>query len=301
MRIFLTGATGFIGQHIIPELLSAGHQVLGLTRSEAGAAALVAAGAEPHRGDLADLDSLAAGAAQADAVIHCAFDHDFENFQANCEKDRAAIGALGGALAGSDRLLLITSGCGMGSRGPGQLAIESVMDAANPNPRVVSEVTGQEMAAAGVKVAVMRLPQVHDPVKQGLITPYVEMCREKGVAAYVGDGANRWAAAHVSDVAVLYRLAVEQARPGERFHAVDEEGVSAFDIATVVGAGLGVPVASLKPEAAAEHFGWFAMFAALDMPASSAWTQQRLGWSPTGPRLIADLKAMDYATATSAA
>lgn len=294
MRIFLTGATGFIGAQIIPQLLEGGHQVLGMTRSDAGAQAVAAAGAEPYRGTLEDPDSLRAGAAQADAVIHTAFDHDFTNFLANCEKDRRAIRALGAALAGSDRPLVITSGTGMGSGAPGRTATEDVIDVNNHNPRVVSEVTGLEMSAAGVKVVVVRLPQVHDTRKQGLMTPYIEIARQKGVAAYIGEGRNRWPAAHVSDVARLYRLAVEQGQAGERFHAVDEEGVSAREIATVVGAGLGVPTVSLTPERSVEHFGWFGAFAAMDLPASSAWTRERLGWRPEGPGLIADLERMDY-------
>jgi nucleoside-diphosphate-sugar epimerase len=297
MRIFLTGATGFIGARIIPELLGAGHQVLGLTRSEAGARALVEAGVEARHGTLEDPESLAAGAAIADAVIHCAFDHDFSNFFANCEKDQRAIRAMGGALAGSDRPLVITSGTGMGTAEPGRLATEDVINIDNPNPRVASELAGAQMSAAGVKVVTVRLPQVHDPRMQGLVSPYILISREKGGAAYVGEGANRWPAAHVDDVARLYRLAVEQGEAGERFHAVGEEGVTARDIATVVGAGLGVPVVSLTPEQAGEHFGWLGLFVAMDMPASSAWTRERLGWRPQGPGMLADLRAMDYGTA----
>jgi nucleoside-diphosphate-sugar epimerase len=294
MRIFLTGATGFIGSQIVPQLIGAGHQVLGMTRSDAGAQALVETGAEPHRGLLEDLDSLRAGAAQADAVIHTAFDHDFSNFVANCEKDQRAIRAMGEVLAGSDRPLVITSGTGMGSAALGQTATEDAINVNNPNPRVASELAGREMSAAGVKVVVVRLPQVHDTRKQGLVTPYIETARHRGLAAYIGEGNNRWPAAHVSDVALLYRLAIEQGQAGERFHAVDEEGVSARDIATVVGAGLGVPVVSLAPEQAAEHFGWLGAFAAMDLPASSAWTRERLGWRPKGPGLIADLARMEY-------
>jgi nucleoside-diphosphate-sugar epimerase len=294
MRVFLTGATGFIGSAIVPELLKAGHQVLGLARSDAGAQALAAADARAHRGSLEDLDSLRAGAAQADGVIHCAFDHDFSNFLANCEKDARAIEALASALKGSDCPLVITSGVGMGSPGPGQPATEDVFNLDHPNPRSASEIAGAAALEAGVNVSVMRLPQVHDPVKQGLITPSIEIARAKGISAYVGDGANRWAAAHVLDVARLYPLALERGQTGARYNAVAEEGVSAREIAEVVGAGLKVPVVSLTPEEAAGHFGWFAMFAGLDMPASSAWTRETLGWAPTGPGLIADLKAMDY-------
>jgi nucleoside-diphosphate-sugar epimerase len=294
MRVFLTGATGFIGSAIVPELLKAGHQVLGLTRSDAGAQALAAAGAQAHRGSLEDPDSLRAGAAQADGVIHCAFDHDFSNFAANCQKDSRAIEAVGSALAGSDRPLVITSGTGMGAPGDGRPATEDVFNLDHPNPRSASEIAGAAALAAGVNVSVVRLPQVHDPVRQGLVTYMVAIAREKGVSAYVGDGLNRWPAAPVLDVARLYRLALERAQAGARYHAVAEEGVTARQIAEVVGAGLKVPAVSLAPEEAAGHFGWMAMFASLDMPASSAWTRETLGWSPTGPTLIADLKAMDY-------
>lgn len=300
MRVFLTGATGFIGSRIVPELLAAGHQVLGLTRSDAGARSLAAAGAEAHRGTLEDLDSLRAGAAQADAVIHTAFDHDFTNFVANCEKDRQAIDAMGTTLKGSDRPLIITSGTGMGDAGNGGLATEDVFNTSHRNPRIASELTGQALLEAGVDVRVVRLPQVHDPVKQGLITPFIAISREKGSVAYVGDGANRWPAAHVLDVAKLYALALDKGSRGARYHAVAEEGIAARDIAAVLGAGLGLPVVSLSPEEAQAHFGWFAMFAGLDLRASSAWTREQLGWDPTGPGLIADLQRMDYSAAAAA-
>lgn len=289
MRVFLTGATGFIGSRIVPELLTAGHQVLGLTRSDAGARSLAAAGAEAHRGDLEDLDSLRAGAAQADAVIHTAFDHDFTNFVANCEKDRRAIEALGSVLKGSDRPLIITSGVGMGSAGHGQPATEEVFNANDPNPRVASELEGNAMLEAGVGVRVVRLPQVHDTVKQGLISPYIAIAREKGVVAYIGDGANRWPAAHVLDVAKLYGLALDKGQRGARYHAVAEEGIAVRDIAQVIATHLDLPMVSLPPEQAPAHFGWFAMFVTLDMPASSARTREQLGWRPTRPGLLADL------------
>jgi nucleoside-diphosphate-sugar epimerase len=294
MRVFLTGATGFIGAAIIPELINAGHQVLGLTRSEAGAKALAAAGAETHRGTLEDLKSLRSGAAMSDGVIHCAFDHDFSNFVANCEKDRRAIETLGDALAGSDRPLVITSGTGMGNAAPGQPATEDHFNPNHPNPRKASELAGTSVAERGVNVSVVRLPQVHDPVKQGLITYAVQIAREKGVSAYLGDGQNRWPAVHVLDAARLYRLALEKQEPGSRYHAVAEEGVPVRDVAEALGRGLKVPVVSLSPEEASAYFGWLGAFAGLDMPASSALTQQRLGWRPTGPGLIADLEQMHY-------
>lgn len=295
MRVFLTGATGFIGSAIVPELIDAGHQVLGLTRSDAGARALAAAGAEVHRGDLEDLESLRSGAAKADGVIHCAFDHNFSNFVANCEKDKRAIEALGGALTGSDRPLVITSGTGMGNAVPGQPATEDVFNPVRLNPRVASELAGASMSAAGVNVSVVRLPQVHDTVKQGFITYAVALAREKRVSAYVGDGKNRWPAAHVSDVARLYRLALEKREPGARYNAVAEEGIAVRDVAEVIGQGFKVPVVGLSPEEAVGHFGWLAPFAGMDLPASSAQTKERLGWHPTGPGLIADLERMSYA------
>ena len=297
MRVFVTGATGFIGSVVVPELIKAGHHVIGLTRSDAGAQSLIAAGAEVHRGDLEDPESLRGGAAESDGVIHTAFDHDFSHFVANCEKDRRAIEALGGALAGSDRPLIITSGTGMGNAVPGQPATENVFNTSHPNPRVASELAGAAMSAAGVNVSVVRLPQVHDTVKQGLISPAVAIAREKGISAYVGDGLNRWPAAHVLDVARLYRLALEKREAGARYNAVAEEGIPVRDIAEVIGEGLKVPVVSLSPEEAAGHFGWLGAFAGLDLPASSAQTQARLGWRPTGPDLLTDLKNMRYADA----
>lgn len=297
MRVFLTGATGFIGSRIVPELITAGHQVLGLSRSDEGAAALARAGAEVHRGNLEDPETLARGAAQADAVIHTAFDHDFTKFLANCEKDRSVIEAIGDALSGSGKPFLITSGVGMGSAAPGQIAIEQRFDRDNPNPRRLSELTGEAVAGKGVSVAVVRLPQVHDTEKQGLITPMIEIARARGFAAYVGEGNGRWPAAHVTDVARLFRQALEQHEPGARYHAAAEEGISAREIAETVGLGLGLPARSLSPEEVAEYYGPFAHFATLDMPASSEWTRKKLGWEPTGPGLLSDLQHMNYNTA----
>ncbi|GAB5096580.1 MULTISPECIES: SDR family oxidoreductase [unclassified Caballeronia] len=294
MRIFLTGATGFIGSALVTELIRAGHQVLGMTRSDAGAQTLEKAGADVYRGTLEEPDSLVAGAAQADAVIHTAFDHDFSRFIENCEKDKRVIAALGSALEGSDRPLVITSGTGMGGGAHGEAASEDVFNASHPNPRIASELAGHALLDAGINVSVVRLPQVHNPFKQGLITPLVEVAREKGVSAYVGDGQNRWPAGHLSDVARLYRLVVEKGERGARYHAVGEEGVSSREIAESLGRGLKLPAVSIAPEEAAAHFGWMAMFVALDMPASSALTQARLDWHPTGPTLIADLDEARY-------
>lgn len=297
MRLFITGATGFIGSHLIPELQKAGHQVTGLARTDAGARALRAAGAEAHFGTLEQPESLLAGLERADAVIHTAFDHDFSRFAENCEKDRRVITTLGAALKGSSRPLIITSGTGMGDGADGRPATEAVFNPAHPNPRIASEQAGNAVLESGVDVRVVRLPQVHDTRRQGLISYYIALAKEKGVAAYSGDGANCWSAAHVSDVARLYRLALEQGRRGERYHAVAEQAVAFVDIARTVAKGLGVKAVSLPPAAAAEHFGWFAAFASLDLRASSDWTQRQLSWTPQGPSLIEDLQAMDYTAA----
>jgi nucleoside-diphosphate-sugar epimerase len=294
MRIFLTGATGFIGSALVPELIKAGHQVIGMTRSDAGADALVAAGAEVHRGNLEDVESLRNGAAKAEGVIHTAFDHDFSRFVENCEKDKRAIAALGAALAGSDRPLVITSGTGMGNAALGQPATEDVFNTGHPNPRIASELAGNELLNAGVNVSVVRLPQVHDTVKQGLISPLLAIAREKGVSAYVGEGRNRFPAGHVLDVARLYRLALEKGQAGARYHAVGEEGVASREIAEALGRGLNVPVVSVSADKAADHFGWMGMFVGMDFPASSARTQAALDWHPVGPTLIADLDEMHY-------
>jgi nucleoside-diphosphate-sugar epimerase len=294
MRVFLTGATGFIGSAIVPELIGAGHQVLGLTRSDAGAEKLKAAGAEAHRGSLEDLESLRSGAAGADGVIHCAFDHDFSNFVAICEKDRRAIEAMGSVLVGSDRPLVITSGTGMGNTVPGEPASEDNFNPNHQNPRKASELAGVAAAELGVNVSVVRLPQVHDTVKQGLVSYYIQLAREKGVVAYVGDGLNRWPAVPRLAAAQVYKLALEKHAAGSRYNAVAEEGVAVREIAEAVGRGLKMLVVSLTPEEAQVHFGWLAAFIGYDMPASSALTQQRLGWRPTGPGLVEDLEQMKY-------
>jgi nucleoside-diphosphate-sugar epimerase len=301
MRVFVTGATGFVGSAVVQELISAGHQVLGLARSDGGAKALAAAGAQVQRGDLEDLESLRSGAAAADGVIHTAFIHDFSKFAENCEIDRRAIETLGSVLIGSDRPLIVTSATGL--LAPGRVATEE--DAAPPvsgsYPRA-SEATADLLVGQGVNVSVVRLPQVHDTVKQGLVTYAIAVAREKGVSAYIGDGLNRWPAVHLLDAAPLYRLALEKGSgkgaAGARYHAVAEEGVPVREIAEAIGRGLKVPVVSKSPEEAGEHFGWLGMFAGFDMPASSALTQERLGWRPTAqPRMIADLDQMRYSAA----
>ena len=298
MRVFVTGASGFVGSALVPDLLAAGHQVLGLARSDAAAAALAAAGAEVHRGDLEDLAGLRRGAAMADGVIHAGFIHDFSRFQEVCDIDRRAIETLGDALVGSDRPLVVTSGTGMGNAGHNQLATEDHFDIGHPNPRTASEQAVESLAAKGVRVSVVRLPQVHNTLKQGLLTPVIAITREKGRSAYIGDGANRWPAVHLLDAAPVYRLALEKGTPGARYHAVAEEGIPVRAIAEAIGRGLKVPVVSLSPEEAPAHFGWLAMFAGLDLSASSTLTQQRLGWHPTQKAgLIDDLDHMDYSAA----
>jgi nucleoside-diphosphate-sugar epimerase len=295
MRIFLTGATGFIGSKIVPELINAGHQVLGLTRSEAGAQSLAAAGAKAHRGDIEDLNSLRKGAGECDGVIHTAFDHNFVNFVENCQKDRRVIEALGAALAGSDRPLIITSGTAMGTAGPGQPATEDYFNPHHPNPRVASELAGQALLQGGVNVSVMRLSQIHDAFKQGLVTEVIKLAREKGISAYVGEGQNRWSAAHVSDTACLFRLVIEKHEPGARYHATAEEGIAFRHIAEAVGQRLGLPVTAMPKEKAMEHFGWLMTFVDKDMSSSSAITRKKLGWRPTGAGLIDDLARLQLA------
>ncbi|OPA86342.1 NAD-dependent dehydratase [Pseudomonas fluorescens] len=294
MRIFVTGANGFIGSRVVSELLADGYQVTGLVRSDASAQALEAKGAQAQRGTLEDPQAWVNALEHCDGVIHTAFDHDFNHFVANCEKDRRVISAMGAVLEGSQRPLIITSATGMGHNGDDDLAREAIFNAAHPHPRVASELEGNRQLDAGIDVRVVRLPQVHDTVRQGLITYYVALAREKGVAAYINDGANCFSAAHVSDVAKLYVSVLENGERGARYNAVAEQGVSARQIAEVVAEGLGVSTTSLQPEASAAHFGWFAMFAAVDLRASSEWTRHQLNWQPNAPGLLDDLRAMDY-------
>jgi nucleoside-diphosphate-sugar epimerase len=295
MRIFVTGATGFIGTELVKELIEVGHQVRGLTRSDAGVEQLRAVGAEVHRGDLQELDSLRSGAKGMDVVVNLAYNHDFSQFAQSAQDEIHAIEALGSVLE-PGKLLVVTSGIGITPGAPGQARKESDPPTASPTIPRRPEQAAQAVAAKGVHVAIVRLPQVHDTRKQGLVTMLIKIAREKGVSAYVGDGANRWAAGPLKDVAHLYRLAVEKTGPGvTTHHAVQEEGVSLRDIAEAIAKGLKVPLVSIPAEKAGEHFGMFFGHAAtVDMPASSEWTRKTLSWEPTGPGLIEDLTKRKY-------
>ena len=291
MRVFVTGATGKIGSRVVKELTAAGHRVIGLCRSDDKAPALAAAGAEVYRGSIDDSDSLKDGAARSDGVIHLAFNHDFSKIAASCENDRRVIQTLGSALSGSDRPLVVTSVIPLVDTAAGGKPAreDGAIVSCVVSPRAASEEAVAALAADGANVSVVRLPQVHDTVTQGLITYVSAIFREKGECAYVGDGLNRWPAAHVLDVARLYRLAIERAEPNARYHAVAEEGVPMRDIVSAAGRRLKLPVKSIATDEARAFFGWLAMFAGVDMPASSAQTRKKLAWEPTGPGLIADI------------
>lgn len=300
MLVFLTGATGFIGSHVIPELLASGHQVLGLARSDASARQLEAAGVDVHRGDLEQPETLASGVAAADAVIHCAFDHNFTTFFENTKKDERNIAAMGEALEGTQKPILITSGVGIGTPLNGGSATEDVLNPRHANPRIATELAGAALIARCIDVRTIRLPQVHDTTKAGLITPLIAEARRAGAVAYLGEGQTRWSAAHVSDVAKLYVLALDNGEPGARYNASVEEGVPARAIAEAIGKGTGLPVRPVTVDEVERFFGWMAPFAGLDMLASNTWTRARLGWEPAGPDLLTDLAAMDYAVLAEA-
>jgi len=292
MRVFVTGATGFIGTAVVRELIDAGHQVLGLARSDAGTKSLVAAGADVHWGSLEDLQSLRSGAAAADGVIHTAFIHDFSNYGPAADADRLAIETLGDAVAGSDRPLIVTSGTLLAQR-QGSFATEE--DAPNPSFPRKSEEAALALAARGVRACVLRLPpSVHGNGDHGFVPRLISVACEKGVSAFIGDGLNRWPAVHRLDAVHLYRLVLEKGSAGATYHGVADEGVPTREIAEAIGRGLNVPVVSKSHEAAADHFGWIARFFGIDGPASSALTQERLRWRPVQPGIIADLNAKHY-------
>src|SRR6204780_256823 len=281
MRIFVTGATGWVGSAIVKDLIAARHRSLGLSRSDKGTQALTAAGALVHRGSLADLDSLRSGAAQSDAVIHTAFNHDFSKFVENCTEDRRAIEAIGAVLEGSDRPLLVTSGVAL--LAPGRTATEEDVPPFNsPTYPRKSEAATAALVERGVRASTVRLaPSTHGHGDHGFVPRLIQFAREKGVSAYIGEGRNRWPAVHRLDAAHLFRLALEKARAGAKFHGVAEEGVAFRSIAEVIGKRLRIPVVAKSPEEAANHFGWFRAFAGLDCPASSKLTRERLGWQPS--------------------
>jgi nucleoside-diphosphate-sugar epimerase len=293
MRVFVTGASGFIGSAVVPALISAGHGVLGLARSENAAKALAALGAEVLRGDLNDPDRLRAGAAETEGVVHLGFIHDFDNFEASIRTDRRAIETMGSVLGGSGRPFVFASG--VVGLVPGRVATEEVPFDPKSHPRAANAVVALGFAERGVRVSAVRLaPTVHGEGDHGFIKRLVDIAREKGVSGYIGEGRNRWPAVHRLDAARLFRLALEKASAGSVVHGVADEGVPTRTIAEIIGKKLGVPVTSISPEAAGTHFGWLGLFFAMDQPASSALTRERMGWNPTHAGLVEDLEAGHY-------
>lgn len=292
MRVFVTGASGFVGSAIVQELLNAGHEVLGLARTDNAAESLTNAGAAVHRGDLEDLESLKAGATQADAVIHTAFNHDFSKFKANCESDRQVILSLGEALKGSNRPLVITSGIGL-MNGAGKLIDEhDVPPSSDIMPRAASEEAARAVSELGVNSYILRLPPTtHGEGDHGFVPMVINIDKEKGESAYIGTGSNRWPAIHRFDAATLYRLIIEQQPEQKVFHAVAEEGISFIEIANTIGKGLSLPVVSKNEADAEAHFGWFQYFATFDCAATSERTRKTLGWEPKHAMLLDDLSA----------
>jgi nucleoside-diphosphate-sugar epimerase len=296
MRVFLTGATGYVATAVAAELLGAGHTVLGLARTEQGAAELAARGVEPHRGELAEHASLVAGAAACDGVVHTAFIHDFSKFMENAEIERAAVEAMLASLEGSNKPFIATSGVAM--LADGRLATEE--DRPAPFGRGATEALVRAAADRGVRTGIVRLPpSTHGQGDRGFTPHLIDIARERVAAAYVGEGANRWAGGRRADAARLYRLALEKGAAGATYHAIGDEGVPTREIAEAIGRRLGVPVVSKAPEEATDHFGWIGMFFALEMSASSAWTQAALGWRPTPPGFIADIEGPNYDDSSS--
>jgi nucleoside-diphosphate-sugar epimerase len=295
MRVFVTGATGFVGTAVVKELIDAGHQIVGLVRSDASEKKLIAAGATPHRGDLEDLESLRSGAETSDGVIHCGFIHDFTRFKEVCDVDNKAIETIATVLKGSNRPLLVTSGTALVS--PGTLALETTIPPFNPAwPRASERIADKAAAELNVKASSIRLsPSVHgEGDLSGFVPILINIARQKGVSAYIDEGGNRWNAVHRLDAAHLYRLAIEKGEGGVRYHAVGEESITFKSIAEAIGKKLNLPVVSKSKEEAAEHFAWFAHFAAADCPASSKITQEHLNWYPTHSTLLADIAGNVY-------
>ncbi|HEY3783446.1 MAG TPA: SDR family oxidoreductase [Fimbriimonadaceae bacterium] len=295
MKVFVTGPTGFVGSVVVAELIRCGHQVLGLARSDSSAKALTAMGAKVHRGELEDLESLKSGAAAADGIIHCGFIHDFSRFKEVCEVEKQALEAMGSVLIGSDRPFVITSGTLLAN--PGHLATEEDRTpmTADDFPRVLTEQGADSLAERDVNTSLVRLsPSVHGTGDHGFVPMLINLAREKGEAAYIGEGNNRWSAVHRLDAAVLFRLALERAEKGARYHGAADEGIPFRDIATAIGKGLGVPVVSKSKEEAAGYFTWMVHFAGIDGPASSKLTRERLGWNPVQPGLLDDMQNGGY-------